>query len=204
LGPTVLTIGHSNHTIDRLIELLRSHGATAVADVRSAPYSRLYPAFNRETLADSLRAHDVAYVFLGQELGARSTDPSCYEDGRVQYRRLASSAPFRAGLERVLKGAESQRVALLCAEKEPLDCHRAILVSRELAALGAIVEHIHADGSLEPHADALRRLLAGFGMQEAELFRTTEEVLDDAYARQERRIAYVDEELREAAQEDDR
>lgn len=196
---TILTIGHSNHPIERLVELLRLHGVSAVADVRSAPYSRLYPAFNREPLAEALREHDLAYVYLGRELGARSNDPACYADGRVLYRRLARTEPFRAGLERVLSGAESHRIALLCAEKEPLGCHRTILVARELEALGAHVAHILADGSLESHAETMRRLLESFGLQELDLFRTPEEVRDEAYARQERRIAYVDEELRAAA-----
>jgi uncharacterized protein (DUF488 family) len=196
---TVLTVGHSNHTLESLLQLLSRHKVSAVADVRSAPYSRLRPEFNREPLAESLRQHGIAYVFLGQELGARSPDPSCYHEGRVQYRRLAGTEAFRRGLERVLTGAAAHRVALLCAEKEPLDCHRAILVARELEALGASVGHIHADGRLEPHAEALRRLLATFGLQETDLFRTREEILEDAYARQERRIAYVDEELRAAS-----
>lgn len=199
---TILTVGHANHSLERLLELLSMHGITAVADVRSSPYSRLHPEFNRESLAAALRGQDVAYVFLGRELGARTKDPACYEDGRVQYRRLARTELFRSGLERVLAGAESHRVALLCAEKEPLACHRTVLLARELEALGAAVEHIHADGSLELHADALARLLATFGLQETDLFRTREEVLDDAYARQERRIAYVDEDLRTAAAEE--
>jgi uncharacterized protein (DUF488 family) len=172
------------------------HGVTAAADVRSSPYSRLHPELNREPLSESLREHGIAYVFLGQELGARSQDPSCYENGRIQFGRLAQTDLFRSGLARVISGSESHRVALLCAEKEPLACHRTVLVARRLEALGATIQHIHADGRLESQAEALARLLSTFGLQETDLFRTREEVLDDAYARQEQRIAYVDEELR--------
>jgi uncharacterized protein (DUF488 family) len=112
---------------------------------------------------------------------------------------LAQSPLFRAGLDRVIKGTESQRVALMCAEKEPLECHRTLLVSRELVALGASVVHIHADGTLESHADAMRRLVKMLGLPEEDLFRSREEMIADACALQEERIAYVNEELRQEA-----
>lgn len=190
-GPTILTVGHSNHLPETFVRLLQLHGVTAVADVRSSPYSRAYPEFNRDSLSELLREGGIAYVFLGRELGARSKDPSCYKDGRVQYGRLASTDLFRKGLARVMSGATSHRIALLCAEREPLACHRAILVARELEKLGARIEHIHADGSLEPHHEALRRLLRLVGLPENDLFRSWEQQLDEAYSRQERRIAYV-------------
>jgi uncharacterized protein (DUF488 family) len=145
----VFTIGHSTHPIETFLELLRAHAVTAVADVRSAPFSRFNPQFNEDALAHSLKTADIAYVFLGRELGARSDDPACYEQGRVHYGRLAKTALFQAGLGRVLHGSEKQRIALLCAEKEPLDCHRTILVARALTERGVAVEHILADGRLE-------------------------------------------------------
>lgn len=197
--PTVLTIGHSNHPLERFIELLRAHEVTAVADVRSAPYSRFNPNFNREPFQEVLKEHGIAYVFLGRELGARSKDPTCYEQGRVQYRKLAQTDLFRAGLQRVVRGGHSYRLALLCAEKEPLACHRALLVSRELEGLGVPVAHIHADGNLEPHAEAMTRLLGMLGMSDTDLFRTKEELIAEACALQEQQIAYVDEDMREEA-----
>ena len=195
-APGVLTIGHSNHSMERFVELLRLHGVTAVADVRSQPFSRLHPEFNRDALRASLKTQGIAYVFLGRELGARSEDPSCYEQGKVQYRKLAQTDLFKNGLERVMTGAESHRIALMCAEREPLVCHRAILVAREVEALGAGVAHIHVDGTLETHDQALERLLAQFGLHEPDLFRTRLESIDQAYALQEQRIAYVDEDMR--------
>jgi uncharacterized protein (DUF488 family) len=192
----VLTIGHSNHSLVRFIELLRTQAVTAVADVRSQPYSRLHPDFNRESLAEALKNHSIAYVFLGRELGARSEDPTCYENGRVQYGRLAGSPLFKAGLQRVIEGAKAHRLALLCAEKEPLACHRTLLVSRALEAAGVTVAHIHADGGLESHSDAMTRLLRLLGMPDADLFRSKEQLIADACAAQEQRIAYVDEKMR--------
>ena len=199
--PTVLTIGHSTHPFERFLALLDAHGVTAVADVRSAPYSRFQPQFNREPVQQALKEHGIAYVFLGRELGARSEDRACYEDGRVQYRKLAGTDLFQSGLERVVQGAHSHRLALLCAEKEPLDCHRTFLVGRELEARGVSVAHIHADGRLETHAEVLTRLLAVLGIPDADLFKTREQLIEEACALQEARIAYVDPDLRAAAGE---
>lgn len=198
-GVEVFTIGHSNHTFETFLGLLRSHSITALADVRSAPYSRSNPDFNREFLKAKLAEAGIAYVFLGRELGARPEGAQFYRQGRVQYRVLAQSPEFRAGLDRVLKGAQTQRLALLCAEKEPLECHRTLLVSRELVALGASVVHIHADGKGEAYFDAMKRLIKILGLPEEDLFRTTEEMIADACAMQEERIAYVNEELRQEA-----
>src|ERR1700674_3398382 len=147
----IFTIGHSTHPQKRFIALLLQHGITALCDVRSKPYSRVNPQFNREELKESLRERCIKYVFLGKELGARSEDPMCYENGKVQYDRLAHTDLFRRGLERVQNGMKDYRLALMCAEKEPLECHRTILIARHLADLGFDVQHIHADGRLESH-----------------------------------------------------
>ncbi len=192
---TVYTIGHSTHSIERFIEILSNHGIKAIADVRSRPYSRYNPQFNKEALAAALKVNGIAYVFVGNELGARSDDPTCYERGRVQYQRLAKSALFKSGIERVLTGAATYRVALMCAEKEPLDCHRTLLVARELDERGIAVHHILADGRLEAHDDAMVRLLDVIGLPHEDLFRSKQELIAQALARQEDRVAYVDENL---------
>lgn len=193
---SVLTLGHSNHSLLRVIEVLHAQTVTAVADVRSQPYSRLHPEFNRESLADALKEHGIVYVFLGRELGGRSEDPACYENGRVQYGRVAGSPLFQAGLQRVIEGAGAYRLALLCAEKEPLVCHRTLLVSRALEAAGVAVVHVHADGHLESHSDAMMRLLRLLGLPDVDLFRSKEQLIAEAYAAQEQRVAYVDEKMR--------
>src|SRR5262245_1344313 len=116
------TIGHSTHSCSQFLDLLVQHRISAICDVRSAPYSRLHPQFNRESLQRELARHHIAYVFLGEELGARSSDPSCYEAGKVQYDRLAATDAFRQGIERVKQGIQRYRVALMCAEQDPLAC----------------------------------------------------------------------------------
>lgn len=187
----IFTIGHSTHPQERFIELLRRHRITALCDVRSKPYSRMNPQFNRAELERALLAHGIAYRFLGKELGARSDNPACYEGGKVQYARLAETELFRRGLRRVLRGLKEKfQLALMCAEKEPLECHRTILVARHLVALGLKVEHIHADGRLESHSAALSRLARLLGLPEDDMFQSPEELLADAYRRQEGRIAY--------------
>jgi uncharacterized protein (DUF488 family) len=188
----IYTIGHSAHPVGVFAALLAMHNVTVVADVRSSPRSRFNPQFNRADLERSLAAADIRYVFLGRELGARSDDPSCYDKGQVKYARLARTAAFRRGIERLLKGATEHRIACMCAEKEPLECHRTLLVARALVAEGVEVAHIHADGRLESHAAAMERLLDIAGLPRQDLFRSREELLAEALARQEERVAYVD------------
>jgi len=185
------TVGHSNHPIEKFIGLLTANGITAVADVRSRPFSRRHPQFNKERLAAQLMQHGIAYVFLGKELGARSEDPACYEDGKVQYPRLAATAAFKAGIERVLAGAEKFRVALMCAEKEPLDCHRTLLVSRALESTGVSIMHILADGSVEPQDKTMSRLIDLVGLSKQDLFRERSDLIAAACELREDKIAFV-------------
>jgi uncharacterized protein (DUF488 family) len=192
-GRSILTIGHSTLAFDRFAALLKMHGVTAIADVRSSPYSRFAPQYNRPDLAQSLKASSVHYVFLGQELGARPNDVSCLKDGTVSYQALAQRPIFRQAITRLVLGSEKHRIACLCAEKEPLTCHRALLVGRHLAAEGVAVEHIHADGALEPHDRAMDRLLDLTGVSRQDLFRSRAELLTEALVRQEKKIAYVPE-----------
>jgi uncharacterized protein (DUF488 family) len=188
----IYTIGHSNHPIDRFIALLQQHGIEAVADVRSTPYSRFNPQFRKEKLQATLAAAGIRYVFLGEELGARSKDPGCYDEGgRVSYARLASTDLFRRGLDRLMTGMRNHRIAIMCAEREPLDCHRTILVSRELERAGVPVTHILQDGSLESHRQTMTRLASDLKLASTDLFRTPDELIEDAYDRQGSRIAYV-------------
>jgi uncharacterized protein (DUF488 family) len=188
----VFTVGHSTHSTQKLLDLLRRNGISAIADVRSQPYSRMNPQFNRESLKDALKAVGISYVFLGRELGARTDDRNCYVDGKVQYDRLAKTDAFQHGLTRVVNGTSRYRIALLCAEKDPLTCHRAILVVRHLVARGLRAAHIHEDGHLEQHDDALDRLLNEVGLSEQDFFKPRQALVDEAYARRESEIAYVE------------
>ena len=190
MADVVYTIGHSTHPRERFIALLQRHDITAIADVRSKPYSRMNPQFNREEVKIALHAQGIAYVFLGKELGARSDDPSCYHEGKVQYGRLARTELFQQGLDRVREGAQKYRIALMCAEKEPLDCHRTILVARYIVAQGMEVRHILGDGRLEEHAALMTRLVRQLDLPDGDMFAAPDEVAQEAYRLQENRIAY--------------
>ena len=188
----VLTIGHSTHPLEAFVALLRRHGVTALADVRSTPYSRFNPHFNRKSLDRDMNARGIAYLFLGRALGGRPEDRSCYENGQVRYDRVARTALFREGIDRVVRGAQDNRIALMCAEKEPLDCHRTILVGRSLVERGVAVAHILADGRLEPHDDAMDRLLDSMKLPRRDLLQSRHELIEQALALRERRIAHAD------------
>jgi uncharacterized protein (DUF488 family) len=185
------TIGHSNHDIDRFIELLKMHAITAVGDVRSSPYSKFNPQYNRENLQKVLKEHQIAYVYLGLELGPRSEDPACYVNGKVQYARLAGTELFQHGLRRLHQGLQTYHIALMCAEKDPITCHRMILVCRGLRSEPIQINHILEDGSVETLQDAERRLMQELKMRQLRLFENPEDVIQRAYDTQGERIAYV-------------
>jgi uncharacterized protein (DUF488 family) len=192
----VYTLGHSNHPIEKFLGLLQDNAITAVADVRSQPVSRRHPHFNKERLSATLAQQGVAYVFVGAELGARSNDDSCYEGGRVQYQRLAATPLFKQGIDRVLAGAKQFRIALMCAEKEPLDCHRTLLVSRALEKRGVAITHILADGSVENQPQTMKRLidmvgLGGPGGRNGDIFADAAALAEEACRVRESKIAYV-------------
>ena len=187
---TVYTIGHSNQSLESFLSALHTHCITAIADVRSYPYSNANPQFDREALAEALEAARIAYVYLGKELGARTDDPSCYVDGKVQYGRLAQTKSFQEGLGRVQRGTEKYRVALMCAEGEPLACHRTILVSRYLHESGLAVKHILRDASLEDHEASMARLARLLDLDGNHFFRDKSEVISEAYRIQGEKIAY--------------
>jgi uncharacterized protein (DUF488 family) len=186
----IFTIGHSTHDLEHFVSLLNLHKITALCDVRSRPYSQRNPQFNREALKTVLNDYDIAYVFFGKELGARSEDATCYMNGKVQYDRLAKTALFQDGLDRLKQGASKHRITLMCAEKDPLECHRTILVARYLQVHEFDIEHIHADGGLESHEDSLNRLVRIFNLPESDMFRTHEQIVDEAYRLQGDRIAF--------------
>jgi uncharacterized protein (DUF488 family) len=186
----LFTIGHSNHPWPVFLDLLRRQGVTAVGDVRSSPYSAYNPQYNRETLAAALKEAGIAYVFLGEQFGARRIEPECYVDGRVRFDLVSRTAAFREGVLRLMDGLRSYDVALMCAERDPLECHRSGLVCRRLAQEIESIAHIREDGSLEDQAALEARLLAAAGLPARDLFRTRDDQLTEAYWWLEDRVAY--------------
>jgi uncharacterized protein (DUF488 family) len=188
----VFTIGHSTHTYERFLEMLRRAGVTAVADVRTSPHSRHFPQFNRGTVEAKLQADGIAYSFLGEELGGRPKGRQYYRDGVADYERMATSVEFKRGLERVMDGAQKYRIALMCAEQAPLDCHRCLLVARALEGRGVKVHHILPDGGIVSQSEIEDQLLSMSGRDHDDLFASREERLSSAYRERARKVAYAE------------
>ena len=186
----IYTIGHSTHEAEKFVSLLQQHRVNLLIDVRSIPYSRWNPQYNRENLIETLQEHSIDYEFLGQELGARSEAPTCYENNRVSYKKLANTSLFQSGIEKIRQLADCRTLALVCAEKEPLDCHRTILVARTLETDEYDVLHILEDGEAQPHRQAMDRLCELRKLPEPDLIYSRDQRVNDAYAAQEQRIAY--------------
>ena len=187
----ILTVGHSSHSPERFIALLRGAGVTAVADVRSAPYSRHAPQFNRDPLRDDLGRAGIAYVFLGRELGGRPAEREFYADGVADYEKMAQAPAFAEGLERVIEGAQSYRIALMCSERDPLTCHRCLLVGRALKERGARVSHLLDSGECVSHSAIEDELLARTGRTGDDLFAPRDERLAAAYREHARKVAFA-------------
>jgi uncharacterized protein (DUF488 family) len=191
MSDNIFTIGHSTQPVEQFVGKLRDHGITAIADVRSTPFSRHNPQFNKDELSATLKRYGIRYVFLGKELGARTQDECCYVDDKVRYALLAQTDLFKSGIARVLEGTRTYKIALMCAEKDPIECHRAILVARELVQAGCNVQHILANGTLESQESTLSRLVIQLQREQPEdLFRPGGVSLDEAYETQGQRIAY--------------
>ena len=175
--------------------LLLRHGIDEVVDVRSAPYSRYAPQFNHDNLEEALETVGLGYSFLGGELGGRPADRSCYDgDGQVQYGLVADTDLFDDGIRRIMRRSDDCRLALMCTEKEPLECHRTLLVARALVGRGVTVEHILADGRLECHDAAMDRLMNIFKLpHNGDMFRSRSDVVAEALSRQSQKVAYVGE-----------
>jgi len=187
----IYTVGHSTHTIERFIHLLKLHLITAICDVRSNPYSKFNPQFNRESLKKEFERNDIVYVFLGSELGGRTNNSNCILNGRVQYKCIAKTEKFNQGMDRILKGVKKYRIALMCSEKDPISCHRAILICRHLRHKNFQIMHILENGKLEENNALEKRLMELHKIPPRDFFLSYEELVERAYDLQSEKIAYV-------------
>lgn len=190
----LFTIGHSNHSLEVLLELLKSQAIKTVMDVRSAPYSKYASQFCKDVLEKSLKNAGIGYIFLGKELGARRIEEECYLEGQVKFELIAMLQIFQEGLDRVLQEIDKNNVALMCAEAEPLNCHRTILICRQLKKIyhDLQITHILGDGSTESHEGAEHRLVRLHKL-EPELFgkmSSDSDLVEKAYKLQEEKISF--------------
>ncbi|HXH20466.1 MAG TPA: DUF488 domain-containing protein [Dehalococcoidia bacterium] len=151
----VYTIGHSNQSLDRFLRLLALSRISALIDVRSQPYSQFAPQFNHAALAQRLEHAGIAYVFAGDTLGGRPGGHEYYDvHGHVLYYKVAQSEFFALGLSRLkLLVEQHERVAIMCSEEDPTDCHRRLLIGRVLAGDGYAIHHIRGDGRVQDEAE---------------------------------------------------
>jgi len=189
----LFTIGYSSHSIESFIMILREYGIEAVADVRSIPYSQYKPNFNREVLQGHLERANMSYVFLGNSCGVRIDDPDCYADGKVDYDLVAKHPDFIEGLRRIRDGVKKYKIVLMCAEQDPLNCHRFVLICRNLRFDDVFIQHILANGEIEDHMESEKRLVQSSKGNQLDLFMDESDMLEEAYATQARKIAFKDE-----------
>jgi uncharacterized protein (DUF488 family) len=152
---SIFTIGHSNHSAEKFVGLLKQHGIEVVADVRSQPYSRHAPHFNAKDIEAILWDNGIRRLFLGFELGGRPTAEAFYDaDGRVDYARIERSRSFLDGIKQLESSIRDHKTALLCSEEDPGGCHRRLLVGHVLGERGIVVRHIRGDGSVQTEGEA--------------------------------------------------
>lgn len=164
LRARLFSVGHSNHDLAHFLRLLHEAGITAVADVRSSPFSQRLPHFSRPELASALEEHDLAYGFLGDLLGGRPNRPSLYTaDGQANYERMRATPELQRGLDRLIAGTEDHTIAMLCAEEDPLDCHRGLMITPALVERGIQPRHLRGDGAIESTPELEDRLLRETG-----------------------------------------
>jgi Protein of unknown function, DUF488 len=156
----IFTVGHSSLDLDDFVAILAGRGINIVCDVRSRPGSYRFPQFNRESLEACLAASKIQYEFLGEALGGRPSDPRAYySDGIVNYEERRKAADFSAGMDRALELARASNIVLMCAEEDPLQCHRFLMVCPALLDRGVAPVHIRRGGELESQREAEDRLL---------------------------------------------
>jgi uncharacterized protein (DUF488 family) len=153
---TIWTVGHSNHDLEAFLQVVAPEHLTHVLDVRSYPYSRHAPHFNREELQAAVEARGLTYVYLGLALGGRPQRDEQYDDdGHALYGSMAQEPRFQAAVQRLLRGATGHRLCLLCSCGRPDDCHRRLLVGKVLCDHGAQLRHILTDGSVRTESEVV-------------------------------------------------
>lgn len=174
---TLLTVGHSNHSQEHFQSLLSGAEIEVLVDVRSWPHSRFVEWADRSELPKVVRQAGAKYLFLGEQLGGRPQSPEFYdEDGFVLYWKVAACEPFCQGIERLTSGVERCRVAVMCSEENPAECHRRLLVSKVLLERGIAVTHIRGSGQSEEEPGPIRFPEGSLLEDEEKLWRSSRSV----------------------------
>jgi uncharacterized protein (DUF488 family) len=193
----LFTIGHSTHTCEKFIDLLKSQEINCVIDVRSSPFSKIAPQFNKPVLNNVLQKSEILYAHLPEEFGARRTEKMFLdEDGKINFEKVHQSDGFKRGIERVVNGLQKGfKISLMCAEANPFDCHRFSMIARGFSKEGVEVQHILKDGRLVSNLQLEAQLLKRYNakLPKASLFLTevsVKEKLEAAYRFRNKDIAF--------------
>lgn len=203
MDKVLLSIGHSQHPVEYFIDLLKSHNVNYLLDVRSTPYSQFAANYNRENIKDMLQKNGIGYAYMGDYFGARPTDYLLYSpSGYLDFEKVANSEKFKKGFNNVERGVnQGYRIAFMCTEKDPIECHRTILVTREFYKAGYLIEHIMPDNTIQTQDVINKRLLDMYypNRNQISLFSSEnlskEQYINEAYKKQNKRIGYHIEEL---------
>lgn len=198
----IFTVGHSQHNIDYFISMLHTYEINYLIDVRSMPFSKYATEYNKEIVKVSLAESNIKYVFMGENFGARPKNKDLYSaKGYLDFSKMKKSNKFLEGIDSLIKGIDQgNRIALMCTEKEPIECHRAILVANAFFEKGIEVEHILADNTVQTHRELNKQLLDIHfpDRYQISLFEnenlTEKEFLNKAYEIQNEKIGYQTEE----------
>ncbi len=150
---TIYTIGHSNHLMTDFIKILQKNSRDTLVDIRSSPYSKHVPQFNKKPLQQSMEYAGISYIFLGNKIGGKPRDPKYYLDGNVNYTLLARTLKFKEGIRELVIACRNHNMVLMCSEEDPYHCHRHHLIAQNLLKKGIKVSHIRKNGALEPVKD---------------------------------------------------
>lgn len=184
---TVYTIGHSNLELERFIQILKNFNISLIFDVRSQPFSKRYPHFNKNELSSALKEAGISYQYKGNELGGRPKNLSYYINGIVDYERLNSDKEYLKAIKELISFASKIKVAIMCSEKDPIKCHRALLIGRSLKERGVNVIHILSDKETETQVDIEKHLI---GEDSGQMSMFKDENLDSAYKMRSNKVAF--------------
>lgn len=196
------TIGHSNYTMDFFIQQLISNNINYVVDVRSVPYSKHVPHFNKDNLKEILIKYNISYIYMGDLLGARYSDSNLLDqNGKVNFKKVSQTKKFIQGIERLIQLIENELIiTLMCSEKDPFDCHRFVLISHELVKSGINVQHILEDNTQISNDELEVRLLKKYmkNYNQTTLTgkrKTKKEAIEEAYEKRNKDIAFVEDDI---------
>lgn len=192
----IYTIGYSGFSLDDFIKCLKHYKISSLIDVRSTPFSQYFQEYNKDYLQKKLKSEGIIYRNYREEFGARQTNIEYYPNGYLDFNLFTKSFSFLQGIEKIEKGINLGYVfALMCAEKDPISCHRNIMVGKAMAEMGFLIKHIHADCSLENQEEIEERMLKEYFPERNQLSffeenQSDEDLIRISYERKNREIGY--------------